>query len=216
MDANAARVAMINGQVRTNDVADKAVQDALSAVPREVFAPRGKRSLAYADLDLPVGEGRWLLRPRDFAKLLAALDVKPTDLVLDVACARGYSTAVLAKLAETVIGLEDDFSRVERASESLTEMGVDNAAVIQGELAAGAPDQGPFDVIFVNGAVQTAPEAWSAQLNDGGRLGVIVREGGVGRACLYQRSGDVVGRRVLFESGAPLLPGFEKPASFAF
>lgn len=216
IDAEAARAAMIKGQVRTNDVTDRALQDALAAVPRERFAPKGKRSLAYAELELPVAEGRWLPRPRDFAKLVEALEVSRGDVVLDIACGRGYSTAVLAQMAETVIGLEDDRALVERASALLTELGVDNAVVVFGDLVKGVPDQGPFDVIFVNGAVEEIPDAWLAQLNDGGRLGVVTREGPVGKARVYTRARSAFGDRHVFDSTASLLPGFAAPKAFKF
>lgn len=216
INADAARTAMIKGQVRTNDVTDKRLQDALAAVPRERFAPKSKRSLAYAEMELTVAEGRWLPRPRDFAKLVEALAVKPGDVVLDVACGRGYSTAVLAQLAETVIGLEDDRALVERAGALLVDLGIDNAVIVFGALAEGVADQGPFDVIFVNGAVEEAPDAWLAQLADGGRLGVVTREGPVGKARVFTRAGDTVSDRHVFDSSASLLPGFAKPAAFEF
>ncbi len=216
IDADAARTAMIKGQVRTNDVTDKRLQDALAAVPRERFAPKSKRSLAYAELELMVADGRWLPRPRDFAKLVEALAVKPGDVVLDVACGRGYSTAVLSHIAETVIGLEDERALVERAGQLLVELGVDNAVVVFGALAQGQADQGPFDVIFVNGAVEEVPDAWLGQLADGGRLGVVTREGPVGKARIFTRAGDTVSDRHVFDSTASLLPGFERPPAFQF
>ncbi len=216
MDAKAARLAMVNGQVRTNDVTDTALQDALAAVPREVYVPKSRWAIAYADVDVPLQEGRWMLRPRDFAKLVAALDVRDSDVVLDVACGRGYSTAVLARLAETVIGLEDDADAVARASETLSQQGVDNAAVVQGALAEGAQAHGPFDVIFVNGAVEETPDAWLAQLAEGGRLGVVVRDGPVGKARIFTRAGDVASDRVVFDAGTPTLPGFTRPTAFQF
>jgi len=216
MDYAAARTAMVEGQVRTNDVTDRALQAALRAVPRELFAPKSKRSLAYGDLDLPIAEGRWLLRPRDLSKLIQALAITPDDVVLDLACGRGYSTAVLAHLAEMVVGVEAEDGLVERASDALNTVGVSNAAVVKGDIKAGAPDQGPFNAIFVNGAVEEVPAAWLDQLADGGRLGVVVREAGVGRATVFTRAGGAVGSRVMFECATPLLPGFARPKAFTF
>lgn len=216
MDFEAARAAMVEGQVRTNDVTDRALQAALRVTPRELFAPKSKRALAYADIDLALGEDRWLMRPRDMAKLIQALGVEPQDVVLDVACGRGYSTAVLAHLANMVVGVESHDGLIEKATESLGAVGVTNAAVVKADVRAGAPDQGPFNAIFVNGAVEEVPAAWLDQLADGGRLGVVVREGGVGRATVFTRAGGAVGSRVVFDSAAPLLPGFERPKAFAF
>lgn len=216
IDYAAARRAMVEGQVRVNDVTDRALQDALREVPRELFTPRTRRQLAYCDIDLAISAERWLMRPRDFAKLVQALEIAPDDVVLDVACGRGYSCAVLARLAAMVVGLELSDDLIERACEALDGLGVTNAAVVKGDLRAGVPDQGPFDAVFVNGAVEIVPDAWLAQLADGGRLGVVVRENGVGRATVFTRAGGVVGSQVAFDCAAPLLPGFERPKSFTF
>jgi protein-L-isoaspartate(D-aspartate) O-methyltransferase len=216
LDFAKARQAMLDGQVRVNDVDDKDLQDAILATPRELFAPKSKRAFAYSDLDLEIADGRWLIRPRDFAKLAQALEVGSTDVVLDIASGRGYAAAVLARLAETVVGLETDPALIDKAGAALSAAGVDNAAVVQGELKAGAPDQGPFDVIHVNGAVGEVPQAGFEQLSEGGRLGVVVREGPVGRATVFTKTGGVVGERVVFDSTAPLLPGTTRARAFQF
>jgi protein-L-isoaspartate(D-aspartate) O-methyltransferase len=156
------------------------------------------------------------MRPRDFAKLVQALDAAPDDIALDIACGRGYSSAVLARLAAMVVGLESSDDMVAKATEALESLGVTRSVIIKGDLKAGAPDQGPFDVIFVNGAVEIVPDAWLAQLADGGRLGVVVRDRGVGRATVFTRAGGVVGSRVVFDCATPLLPGFERPKGFDF
>ena len=215
-DFAAARRAMVDGQVRVNDVTDRDLQTALLQTPRELFAPKAKRALAYGDVDLAIDESRWLMRPRDFAKLVQALEVTKDDVVLDIACGRGYSSAVLARLAAMVVGLETSDAVVAKASEALDAADVTNAAVVKGELKAGVPDQGPFNVIFVNGAVEVVPDAWLAQLADGGRLGVVVRENGVGRATVFTRAGGVVGGRIIFDCATPLLDGFERPKAFTF
>ncbi len=216
IDYAAARRAMLEGQVRVNDVTDRALQSALAEIPRELFVPKTKRALAYGDFDLPIAPDRVLMRPRDFAKLVQALEVEKDDIVLDIACGRGYSCAVLARLAGMVVGLESSEETAARASEALDAAGVTNAAVVAGELKAGVPDQGPYDVIFVGGAVEIVPDSWLAQLADGGRLGVVVRESGVGRATVLTRAGGVVGSRVVFDCATPLLDGFARPPAFTF
>lgn len=215
-DFAAARQAMVEGQVRVNDVTDRRLVAAMRDIPREKFVPRGKLASAYADLHVEVAAGRWLIRPRDFSKLVQFLDVQPGDLVLDLACGLGYSSAVLARLGETVVAVEDSDALVERASRTLSEAGADNAVVIKGSLKAGAADQGPFNVIFVNGAVAEPPAAWLDQLVDGGRLGVFEMARGAGQAVLYRRDGGVVGRRALFDAQAPMLPGFAPQPEFVF
>lgn len=215
-DAARARAAMVEGQVRANDVTDRRLVAAMRDVPREAYAPKSMRALVYGDVDVPIGDDRWLLRPREFAKLAQALAVQPDDVVLDVACGRGYAIAVFARLAEAVVGLESDESLAERAAQTLERNGVDNVVVVRNDLKVGVPGQGPFDVIFVNGAVETLPTSWFDQLSEGGRLGVVVREGPVGRATVFTKAGGVVGSAVVFDSAAPALPGFERPATFSF
>lgn len=211
-----ARARMVASQVRPADVTDRAIQNAMLTVPRERFLPRSKQAEAYADIEADIAEGRVMLRPRDFAKLLQAAGVKRTDIVLDIACGRGYSTAVLAHLAETVVGLENDDKLVARATERLAEVGADNAVVVKGDLKAGQPRQGPFDVIIVNGAVDAAPPAWTDQLAEGGRLAVFLRKGPVGRAVVFTKSGGVIGDRPVFDANVSRLPSFETEPGFVF
>lgn len=215
-DFAAKRRSMVEGQVRTNDVRDARLVAAMRDLPRERFVPKARAASAYADMHVEIAPGRWLLRPRDFAKLIQALEIQPDELVLNIACARGYSAAVLARLAETVVAIEEDAELVDRASTLISEVAADNAVVIQGSAKAGAPDQGPFDVIFVNGAVAEPPQVWLDQLADGGRLGVYEHVRGAGKAVLYRRDSGVVGRRVLFDADVPMLPGFAPEPAFVF
>jgi len=207
---------MVDGQIRTADVTDRRLQSALLAVPRERFMPKAKAPQAYADTEVEVGTGRWMMRPRDFAKLAQAAAIRPTDIVLDLAIGRGYSSAVLSRVAETVVGVESDDSLLERAERNLAATGSDNAVVIKGDLKVGAPDQGPFDVIFVNGAVDEPARAWFDQLADGGRLAVVVRKGPVGKATIFTRSGASVGERVVFDATPHRLPEFVREPGFVF
>lgn len=210
-----ARRQMVSSQIRPADVTDRALQDAMAAIPRERFLPRSLGGSAYADMEIDLGHGRRFMRPRDFAKLVQGLAVKPGDIVLDLACGRGYSTAILSRLCETVIGLESQSDFASKAEGALSDVEADNAVIVTGDLKAGAPDHCPFNVILVNGAVDEVPAAWLDQLADGGRLGVIVREGGVGRARIFTRNGSAVGSRVVFDSMTSLLPGFERQVAFA-
>ncbi|PHR58300.1 MAG: protein-L-isoaspartate O-methyltransferase [Robiginitomaculum sp.] len=213
-DFNAARVTMLDSQIRTNDVTDFAIQAAFRKIPRELFVPKSKMALAYGDANVDVGEGRWLIRPRDFSKMIDAADIAKTDVVLDIACGRGYSVAVMAELAETVVALEETDEAVERATSILERCGVTNAAVVKGELKAGAPEHGPFDVIFVNAAVSTVPQTWLDQLANGGRLLVAKAEGPLCRVMVFTKTGDKVGERIVFDAQIPTLPGFTPEQEF--
>ena len=215
-DFSAARDAMVESQIRTSDVTDLAVLAAFRSTAREAFIPTARKALAYADCHVQTDEGRIMLSPRDLAKMIQAVDIEPGDVVLDLACGRGYSSAILAQLADTVVGLETDEAAVARATELLVEADISNAAVVQGDLKSGAAEHGPFNVIFIGGAVPAVHQPWFSQLANGGRIVCIVQNGPVGRVTVFTKSGDAVGQKVIFDTSAPHLPGFEPEAEFVF
>ncbi|PHS27864.1 MAG: protein-L-isoaspartate O-methyltransferase [Robiginitomaculum sp.] len=215
-DVEAARRAMVNSQIRVNDVTDPRLLAALSTLPRELFVPKAEASTAYGERDVPLGGGRYLIKPREFAKLVDALGIGPSDLVLNIGAGRGYSAAILGALAETVVALEPDESLRACAEKTLSLVHADNVAVIDGDLRAAAPDQGPFDVIFVDASVSSMPQTWLDQLAENGRLGVFERDGGAGHGVVYVRVNGSVGRRVVFDASIPYLPGFEPAKTFSF
>jgi len=220
IDFAAARRMMVDGQVRTADVTDPRILSAMLDVPRERFFPEDKASLAYLDLDVAVSEAgepvRRLLKPMVLAKLIHAADVAETDRVLDVGCATGYSTALLGRLAHSVVGLEEDAALARQASGMLGGAGVTNAKVMSGPLVKGWPAEGPYDLILLEGATETVPMALVEQLAVGGRLACVLGRGQPGKAMIYRRTeGDLSGRAV-FDAAAPLLPGFAKPQEFVF
>jgi protein-L-isoaspartate(D-aspartate) O-methyltransferase len=210
------RLTMVDAQVRTNDVTDPRIHDAMRKVARERFVPGSKQALAYVDAVLEVAHGRFLLDPRTFSKLLALAEVRETDTVLDVACATGYSSAILARLAKSVVALEQDVDLVRVASEAIPSSGATNATVVQGTLAEGFKGRAPYDVIFVNGAIEEAPQALLAQLANGGRLVAVLRSGAQGHAELFVKQNGRVGSRPDFDATVPLLVGFKKTVGFVF
>ena len=220
IDFAAARANMVECQVRPNDVTDRRIQKAMGEIPRERFLPRDKQSLAYMGEHVCVGEGRYLLEPRCFSKLLQAAGIDAGEAVLDVGCATGYSSAVMAQLADAVVGLECDQGLARTAGEILAEMGIDNAAVMTGDLALGCPDQGMFDVIFLNGAIETEPDILLSQLKEGGRLATVMASPEGDHAYLFTKTIhdglEVVDKRVIFDASAPVLPGFWKKEEFVF
>jgi protein-L-isoaspartate(D-aspartate) O-methyltransferase len=210
------RINMVDSQVRPSDVTDRRILRAMLALPRETFVPGQVKATAYMDEHLALGQGRYLLAPRTFAKLVQLLTIGEDDAVLDVACATGYSTAVLAMLARSVVGLEGNAGLAQQAKTALAGLGRTNTMVKTGELTAGAPGEGPFDAILINGCVVDVPDALLDQLKDGGRLAAVRSDGPVGQATLWRRHGTSFDARPAFDAGAPLLPGFEKQPGFVF
>lgn len=205
---------MVDTQVRPSDVTKFTIIDAMLTVPREVYVPQGLREAAYMGGNLPLGGGRVVLEPRTLAKLLDAIDVRPSDVVLDLGCGLGYSTAILARLAEFVVAVEEDPAMVEEAQSILSENGVDNAAVMQGPLTEGAAKSGPYDVIMLQGAVEQVPDGLLAQLKDGGRIGCLFAEGALGVARIGYKTDGRVHWRYSFNAGAPVIAGFERAGAF--
>ncbi len=222
MDFALARRNMVESQIRPNDVTDHRLIQAFLETPREPFVPPAMRELAYIDEDIPltdpeVGNARrWLMEPMPFARLVALAEIRPSDLVLDIGCGTGYSAAILARLAESVVGIESDAALAEAADARLIEMGIGNAAIITGALSEGYPSQGPYDVIVLEGAVGEVPGGVLAQLRDGGRLVAPVTAGPVGKATLFCSSGGEISSRVAFDINVHPLPGFERKAEFVF
>jgi protein-L-isoaspartate(D-aspartate) O-methyltransferase len=215
-DYAAAREAMVDRQVRPSDVTRYPIIAAMLAVPREEFLPEALRPVAYLGEHVPLAPGRVLLDPRVFAKLLDALDVGPRDLVLDLGCGLGYSTAVLAQMAEAVVALESDPAMAAEAETLLGAHAVDNAVVQSGPLAKGVPEHGPFDAILIEGAVEVLPEVLADQLKLGGRIAAIFAAGAGGQARLGLRTEQGIVWRRIFDATAPVLPGFAARKAFEF
>jgi protein-L-isoaspartate(D-aspartate) O-methyltransferase len=221
-DFAAARRMMVDGQVRTSDVTDPRIIAAMLELPRERFVPQANADLAYLDFDVPAAEAergkpaRRLLKPMVLAKLVQAAAVAASDHVLDVGCASGYSSALLARLARSVIALEEEEALVRAARENLKAVGADNVTVAAGPLTQGWQGAAPYDVIFLNGATEIAPDALCHQLKAGGRLVTVLGRAPTGQAILYRSVGGDVSGWPVFDAAAPLLPGFAAPPAFVF
>lgn len=214
-DYKTRRTLMVDTQVRPSDVTKFPIIDAMLAVPRERFVPADRREAAYVGEDIELAPGRVILDPRTLAKLLDALNIQTGDVVLDLGCGLGYSTAVIARMAEAVVAVEDDEGRAGEAQQTLSELGVDNAAVIAGALAEGSANGGPYDVIILQGAAEHWPEALTDQLKDGGRIACIFVEGDLGVARIGYKIDGALNWRFVFNAGAPVVPGFEQERAFA-
>ncbi len=216
-DYAAARFYMVEGQIRPNKVTDSRLLDALMGIPREIYVPQALRSVAYVDGDITISQGRYLIEPMVFARMLQEAGVGETAKVLDVGCGMGYSTAVLARLAAQVVGLESDPTLASSAKATLAQAGVTNATVVTGPLDKGWAAEAPYDVIIFEGAATEIPVTIRDQLADGGCLVVCVPgDRGLGEMRLYRRLGHTLSSRILFETRQHLLPGLESKPKFEF
>lgn len=208
------RQIMVDTQVRPSDVTKFPIIEAMLSVPRELFVPAEKREAAYVGEHVTLGDGRVILDPRTLAKMLEAADIQPDHVVLDIGAGLGYSSALAARLADAVIALENDGDRVSDAEKALAEAGVDNVAVVEGPLTDGAQQHGPYDVILVQGAVQTMPDKITDQLKEGGRIVVIFQDGALGAVRVGYNIDGAVSWRFAFNAGAPIIRGFEADQVF--
>lgn len=218
LDYAALRTKMVDGQLRTTDVTDLAILDAVLAVPREEFVPPRLRPLAYIDEDLEIGQSgqaaRYIMEPSPFARLVQLAEISPTDVVLDVGCGTGYSSAILARLAGAVIALEEDPSLADAAQANLERLDYHGVAVVRGPLASGYKAEAPYDVILLEGAVEQVPTALLDQLKDGGRLIAVEGSGNAAVAKVYLKAGTAISARRAFNAAVRPLPGFETVREF--
>ena len=221
-DFSELRVKMVDGQVRTTDVTDAALLDAMLAVPREAFVGAGQQALAYIDEDIRISDGadgsgaRYLMEPSPLAKLLQLAEIDAGDSVLDVGCGTGYCAALLSRLAKSVIALESDAALAETAKAALSAQGCDNVTVVTGPLPQGHAAEAPYNVILIGGSVEEVPAALLGQLAEGGRLVAVEGQGNAGVARLFFKAGGVVTGRRAFNAAIKPLPGFERIHAFEF
>lgn len=213
IDFERARRVMVDNQLRTSGITDHRLLAAMGEVPREAFVPGPLHSLAYTDVDLPLSPKRRLGSPAPFAKLVQLAAIEHDDRVLDVGCATGYSSAVLARLAAQVVAVDDDAALIARARTLLA--GTTNVTVVEGALATASQSQGPFDVIVLEGAVEDVPSPLLDQLKLDGRLVALIAAGGrPAVAHLFVRSASGIASSAAFDARLPSLP--TQPAENAF
>lgn len=216
MTSEMQRTTMIDGQILPNKVTDPRVISALSDTPREAFVPKALRSVAYIDEDLEIAAGRYLMEPMVFARLVEAAEITADDLVLDVGSNLGYSSAILARLASSLVGVDSDGEMVAQANANLLKLEIGNAAVVEGVMEEGVAKEAPFNVIFLNGCVEYIPQALIDQLAEGGRMVGVRMENGLGRGFLGVKSGGIFGVEDFMDANIPMLPGFAKAKKFEF
>jgi len=217
IDYRAARLNMVDSQLRTNQVTDGALLEAFLAVPRERFVPAPLAGVAYADEKLPIAPRRCLLEPMVLARMLQLLALLPGDRVLEVGAGTGCASAYLSRLAVNVIALESDAGLAATARARLKELGCSNVTVVEGPLPAGHAAGAPYDAILFDGAVAAIPETIADQLAEGGRLATVVKpDGTMGQAVLMMRADGVLSQRPVFDAASQFLPGFEPAPGFVF
>jgi protein-L-isoaspartate(D-aspartate) O-methyltransferase len=208
---------MVESQIRPNKVTDLAVLEAFLDVPRELFAPEGRRGVAYADEDLPLGGGRHLMEPMVLGRFLQLGGLAPEDRVLIVGAGTGYDAAVVARIAKRVVALDSDKELAARARAALSAAGATSVSVREGPLEKGCMERAPYDLILFGGAVAFVPEEIIAQLAEGGRLLAVLKDApGLGKATLFVKARGSVSKRILFDAGTRLVPGFVPEPGFVF
>jgi protein-L-isoaspartate(D-aspartate) O-methyltransferase len=216
-DFAAARRNMIESQLRTNQIADPALLDAMASLPREHFLPEALKGIAYVDEDIPLADGRCLTEPLVLARLLQLALPTKENRALDIAPGPGYSTALLARLCHDVVGVEADHGWAEAAAKRLQALDIRNAWVVEAPLAEGYRARAPYDVILLGGAVEGIPPSLTDQLAEGGRLVTVLRPPGkVGRSLLMTRRGGLLESRTVWDAATHPLPGFARPREFTF
>lgn len=210
------RTAMIDCQLRTSGVSNPGLLAAFAAVPREMFVPRELAAVAYVDAPVSVGHGRTMMEPLSLGRLLEVVKIAAGESVLIVGGSTGYSAAIIAKLSARVTMVEQDAALADRARGTLATLGVDNVVVIEAAHTGGAPGGAPYDVLVLDGAVETLPEPLLGQLRDGGRVAGVTVDGGVGRAMTGRMIGGTFGSEIFAEAVAAPLPGFGRDKTFVF
>jgi protein-L-isoaspartate(D-aspartate) O-methyltransferase len=207
---------MVDTQVRPSDVTKFPIIDAMLDVPREIFAPEGKAEAAYIGENLHLEDGRVLLDPRTLAKMIDALEITANDLVLDIGCGTGYSSAVILRMAQAVVAVEEHESLARAANAALARTDSETVVLHIGKLTEGAPEHAPYDVMILQGGIESFPQDLVGQLRDTGRVAAVFMEGALGVVRLGLRKGDHIVWRDIFNAAAPILPGFSKDHEFSF
>ena len=214
-DFTALRNRMVDNQLRTTDVTNHAVLSAFLSVPREIFVPAAKQELSYLDTDVDLGNGRYVMEPSPLAKLIQLAEIKTSDVVLVIGTGTGYGAAIVGQLAKSVIAIEEDAGLAAEAGRTLAAVGARNVEVMTGELIGGAKSKAPFDVIIIEGAVDTVPESLAAQLAEGGRLVAVEGVNLTGVARVHVKSGNSVSARRGFNLAIKPLAAFRAVPAFS-
>lgn len=212
-NTKAAKKHMIDSQLETNQVNDDRIISAIRAIAREDFVPENYKRLAYIDDDILLGEGRYLLQTMTFARMVMAAEIQPTDSVLDIACGTGYSSAVISQLCKKVLGIESSTKLTSVAISNITKLELDNISFAKANIENGFAKQAPFDVIMINGQVDSVPNKILEQLKNGGRLVAIMADDFI---TVHKKAGKVISETKSFQAKTKSLKEFEVKQGFIF
>lgn len=219
-DFAARRQRMVDNQIRPSDITDHELIRAFLATPREFFVDPAEQPFAYSDMELKLpasGDGdRRMISPVQLARLIQSLAVTPAMTVMVIGCGTGYSAAILSGLAGSVVAVEEDERLAQIAGEKLQALGATNVRVVRAPLVEGCPAEAPYRAILIDGAVEVLPDPLEQQLEHGGLLAVIERQGTISRAMLCERLASGMTRWPQSETWTVLLPGFERKREFVF
>ena len=218
IDYSRARELMVEQQVRPWDVLDMAVLDVVGRLPREAFVPEAHRALAYADLELPLGHGAWMMKPVVEGRMLQALQLRPGDSMLEVGTGSGYTAACLGALAREVVSLElvPELAAAARARLDATGLGTNVRIEVADALQYAGERQ--FDAVCITAAVAEVPPRFLQWLRPGGRL-FVVRGKAPAMEAVRMVRGEAVNAAAtesLFETGLGYLHGAEPVPQFLF
>lgn len=205
---------MVDTQVRPSDVTKFPVISAMLDVPRELYVPDAARDFAYLGGPVALSDTRQLMEPRSIGKMLDMLDITRRDMVLEIGPGLGYTTALLARMAEAVVAVEEDEDLAREAETILNGQGVDNAVVLNQSMAQGSAKHGPFDLIVIFGGIEYLPVTLADQLKDGGRAVAVFMDGPLGEVRFGRKSAGRISWRMEFNATAPVLQGFERESTF--
>ena len=205
-----ARANMVKGQVMPNKIVDRRIIDIMLEVPRHLFVPDNFKSIAYSDELIVLNDSRCLIPPMDFAQLVQSLEIKSDDVVLVVACGRGYSSTVVSHLCKKVVAIESDSDLATKANYMIKKLDIGNVIVLNGRLSQGHADGAPYDAIFCNGALSGIPHDLLSQLAEGGRLVAVINDGTGGKATLFVKNDGIISKHYLFDANLPILNDFNE------
>ena len=218
MDFKIARKNMVENQIRANKVTSLNVINAFLDVPREKFVPDALQEISYVDEDIQLSRNRFMMKPMILARLFQSLNLKGNENILHVGSNSGYGSAILSRMCSSVISLESDKKLFETSIHTFSNMGFDNVVPLHGSMENGVEKEAPFDIIFIEGSIETEPKSLFGQLNENGKLIAIIRPANIkiGKAKLFFKISNEIGIENLFDAQVSKLSIFKSKTKFSF